>query len=420
MKNLLLIFCRVWAIATIALLLATWQLWLPSSTFPQVPVYFAEFSNLPPLVDKFCFAAMLTALTTLLFASQNSRMWQRSLIVFIVALVLSICLNQHRFQPWAYQFLLIATVLLTTKPPDAFRLLRWLAVSIYVYSAWSKCDFTFVHNLGQQFLSALTGLVGLKANAWPDWLRIMLVWIFPIAEILVAIGLAVPKFWNWGRKASVALHVALLLTLGPLGLNHQWGVLLWNLFFIAQNLLLFRPEESLSPETAAHPAAQSKPRLTYALVIGAIAWPLVEPWGFCDHWPAWSVYAPRVERTSVFIPRRAESSLPTYFSKYLEPAADNDQWLRVRLDRWSLEQLGVPLYPQNRFQIAVADALVQHLNGTSRYSSVYVVQHSTANRWTGERTSTSISGLAQLEAARQKFWLNSKSKSSLFPYEFKR
>ena len=53
----------------------------------------------------------------------------------------------------------------------------------------------------------------------------------------------------WG---AIVMHGALMLTLGPLGLGHEWGVFLWNVYFGVQAWLLFRgtpPEPNVDHRT---------------------------------------------------------------------------------------------------------------------------------------------------------------------------
>src|SRR5262249_28175077 len=149
------------------------------------------------------------------------------------------------------------------------------------------------------------------------------------------------------------------------GLNHHPGVLIWNVYFIAQDLLLFAPariwcgmrtargqspvgksadeivghatseKQSVSP-IAASVAPPSPPtplprgergdlepedaRVTQRISWGCVAiegvlvcvllLPLLEPWGMCDHWPAWGLYASRAERTIVLIEASSRERLP--------------------------------------------------------------------------------------------------------------
>lgn len=398
MEQRIQLFRRIWAASALALVAATWKLWTPQQEYPQVPAL-AELGKLPGIIDWIALGGMLLALLTVLAAPAKSIVWRQALGVFVVSMGLLMAIDQHRFQPWAYQFLIIALVLATAKPAAALALLRWLAIGIYVWSAWSKCDLTFTHNLGQQFLNAVLGWAGFEN--WPRLVRVVLASLFPVGELVVAVLLCVPRWWPKAVWASVALHALLLLVLGPLGLHHKPGVLLWNVYFIAQNLLLFRAVAPVEIREDEMPHDEPIAATALYVVVGALVWPVVETWNYCDHWPAWSVYAPRVERTSCFIHRTEQERLPESLRAFLEPATDDDNWLLVRLDNWSLATLQTPVYPQNRFQLAAASAVIRQY-GITRFR---VILYSTADRWTGDRTDVTLASLNELDSAVRDFVL---------------
>jgi hypothetical protein len=393
------LFRRVWAASALALIAVTWTLWTPQHVFPQVPVH-AQLGRLPDLIDWMALGGMVLGLVAVLLASR----WQQGLVLFVVAAALLMAIDQHRFQPWAYQFTIIAVVLATAKPPVAFRLLRWLTIGIYAWSAWSKCDITFTHNLGQQFLNAIFGWANFED--WPSLSRVILASSFPAAEFTIAVLLCFPRLWSKAVWASVVLHLLLLVVLGPFGLHHKPGVLLWNVYFIVQNLLIFRVSPGTAPlcgvfgakgDCPVQPSSRDKPlpEAVLYVVAAAIAWPLVEAWSYCDHWPAWSVYAPRVERTSFFVHRSEKGRLPPPIQPFLERATDEENWFLIRLDLWSLDSLDAPLYPQSRFQIGAAEGVARQFGLTQ----VRVVRHSSADRWTGRRQNTLFTGLQQIDSA---------------------
>lgn len=79
--------------------------------------------------------------------------------------------------------------------------------------------------------------------------------------------------------------------------------------------------------------------------------------GICDHWPAWEVYAPRSSR--VEMESKVSLGLMTQSTEQTtQPGAE--PWLDM--PQWSLSQLGVPIYPQGRFQLAVAMAVEEKFN----------------------------------------------------------
>jgi hypothetical protein len=406
------LFRRWWSGCTLLLVWATWQVWIDNPLFPQVPVH-ATLGKLPGWVDAALMLSMLLSLVGLLLIPARSQGWRSVAWIFFFTILGLACLNQMRFQVWAYQAMIVALVLATCTPRDAGKLLRWLTISIYAYSAWSKVDVTFLHSLGKQLAEVWLGWA--RFADWPPLAQSMLISLVPLGELAVAVLLAMPRTRKVGVIASLALHALLLLALGPWGLQHKPGVLLWNVFFMGQNVLLFWPAVSPvasdedQPSAAEELSAEPIPALALVVVVGAIVWPLTEPWGYCDHWPAWSVYAPRVERTSCFIAQSETHKLPTSLQEYLEPASDDETWLRLRLDRWSLDALSVPLYPQNRVQLAVAAAVIEQFD----VGQFQIVRFAPADRWTQTRKQSTLSSLAELTAARQPYVLGTQATRKL-------
>ena len=225
----------------------------------------------------------------------------------------------------------------------------------------------------------------------------------PLGELAIAVALSFNRSRRWGVWASVALHLLLIVALGPLGLKHKPGVLLWNLYFIAQNLILFQDAKATNGEAAASTKQPSTKNIAW-LVLVAMLWPVGEAWNYCDHWPAWSVYAPRVEQTALFIHQGEAARLPDSLQTFLKPVTGDPNWLQLRLDHWSLESLDVPLYPQNRFQVAAAEGLVRQFGLTQ----ARIVRYSSANRWTGRRRDAWSQGLGEIERITADYWLGTR------------
>ena len=290
--------------------------------------------------------------------------------------------------------------------------MRLVVVSVYFYSALSKFDYQFLHTLGQQFLSTLIGFVGATTDDWPALIRVCVTAAFPVGELLIALGLC----WTPTRRAAVVaavlLHVILLLILGPLGLRHKPGVLIWNLYFIVQAIVLFTIP---STEPRAAPV-KSRPRLLpRESVILCIVWaivllPIAEFWGRFDHWPAWGLYSPRNSRVSLYVHRVATDQLPDVLHTYLADAPPDQLWQKLQIDRWSLSELSVPIYPQDRFHVGVALAV------TKRYDldrSIRVVWQSTSARISGARETETWSGIGQLQLKAEQFRINALPRSNL-------
>jgi len=405
---------RSWAFFGLALFLATWRLWIPQYDFPQVPLLELGLA-LPGSTQWIALAVVVLTMAAILIlsfrASRRADPWLFG--GFVTAMAVLILTDQHRLQPWAYQWVIFAVVF-TTMPireenqRRGMALLRILALSIYVYSSLGKFDFQFLSTVGQQFLGVTVGFVGVSTDTWPWSTRLALAATFPLIELLLVVLLLAPKLRSLGVYAAVVMHSGLLLVLGPWGLAHQPGVLLWNLFFIVQAVLLFsgsaaRRVVDVDFEKTTHSTSTSRSWLATSTMLAVLLLPLLEPIGGFDHWPSWGLYSPRNSRAIVEIHRAGVSDLPEHMRRHLKQAHPDARWLTLDIDQWSLATLAVPIYPQDRFQLGVAASMATEydLDRTIRVRLLGM-----SNRFTGERQESILTGRQQILVARDKFRLN--------------
>lgn len=405
---------RTWlrrAVCLFALLLlgVTWKLWSPQTHYPQVPLI--ELFRATPAGLQW--GVLIGQVACLLMAfgvpDKHYQVWRPALIWFAGLTLFAALVDQHRFQPWAYQISIIAVVVAVCPASRAIVLLRALTVSIYFYSAVSKFDSVFLHTVGQQLVEALLEFVPLEAENLSPAMRWRLALLLPIGELLVALGLCLNRTRFVALIAAIAMHMMLLLAVGPWGLAHKPGVLVWNLFFIVLNLLLFSNRwptlltghEELAPMASA--PTRFGPRFATWLMIAVVTLPLLEPWGRFDHWLAWGLYAPKSSRAMTYVHRSARDRLPNSLERHLHEEDPDSPWLRLRIDDWSLAELDVPIYPQDRFQLGVAEAVGRRY-GLNRL--LRVVLMSPADRYTGERETTTLEGVQAIVAARDQYWFN--------------
>ncbi len=406
-SHLALWLARSWAVAGLLLFAATWRLWTPQTVYPQVPLVRAA-GLLPTWCQWVALGVLAVSLVGVLCCHRVS-VGRGFAIAFAVTVTLMVCVDQHRLQPWTYQLFLLAWILSTRSARRELGLSRLLLIGIYFYSAFSKFDYVFLHTLGQQFLSTLLDRVHLSPDAWRPAARICLAGVFPCGELLVAVGLLLPRTRRTAAVAGIVMHVAMLLILGPWGLDHHNAVLIWNLFFIMQNWILFLNLRLRAP-TGPGPSESAIEPMTigpWSRVVTWIVWvavllPLLEPWGWLDHWPAWQLYAPRNSRVLLYIDEADAARLPSALQPFLG-ATTFDSRRRLDIDRWSLDELSVPIYPQDRFQLGVALAVIKE----SRLDrSSQVLLQSVSSRTTGKRAEKSIIGMKDLEKAAGRYWFN--------------
>ena len=420
---------RLLAAGWLVLLSLTCPLWLPDTEFPQVPL-FRSLINAPAFVSWGLIVLQVMGLVSMAVA-RPVVVQKLACGISVVCCLTLVCLNQHRFQAWAWQFMLIGFILATARATTAIVLWRWLVIGIYAWSGLSKLDSEFGSQHGQFLLEGLLKSVHQAhlLQFWSPGFRHTIAAAFPILEFLIAAGLV----WRGTRRIAVygaaLMHLCLFLSLGPLGHNHQPGVLFWNLFFVAQNALVFRrnsverdvsrDHEDHALSRACHPAEsypdnksitsaaqpiQIGDLLAKCVVGAALLWPAFESWGYCDHWPAWALYAAKPERVTVFVHESELSKLPDKWKIYLPAQTVIDDWHPFRIDRWSLASAYAPIYPQDRFQIGVALGLAKACD----LKQLRIIVEGPAARWSGKRVVREYVGLDGVETLADSFRFNAR------------
>lgn len=438
---------RLWSLAFAVLLMTTsYRLWLPPnwSTFPQVPALsflvdagsWCDYLGLAALSAGLLWAMVIELRRVATFrrdieSSKSNWPW----MVIVASGLWLVCLSQHRLQAWFFQLLLYCLVSMLSDHRPQVAWLQRIVVSIYIYSAIGKLDVEFVHTVGQDFLQATASLLRFDLSGWNVADRIVAAFLLPTFEMLLAGGLVWRKSRRIAGVCTCCFHLGLAaLVWGPL--NHSWGVFLWNLQFAGQAILLFVLPEQVQrlfsydlfnyPQSSSARGTQSggespvssqiislaspaliqwRDRFLQALLIASIVMPLGERWAVWDHWPSWALYAPHSSRVRVTVATYAVDQLPEQLRDLL-PSSDDDSQVGVDvpLAKWSLKELGVPIYPQARFQLGVARYL------SSRLSSPIAIQaeiRESADRFTGKRQIRQLRGSDEIQQASRFFTLGS-------------
>ena len=113
------------------------------------------------------------------------------------------------------------------------RWVRWLTVSIYVYSGVSKCDVTFLDDIGRQFVARLvSALPGLDSDAWPLALRRAMAGSLAAKKRLAVTAGTMPT--HGGLFVGLLIGTVLLVGL----LNYVPALALGP---VVEHLMLFKP-----------------------------------------------------------------------------------------------------------------------------------------------------------------------------------
>src|SRR5688500_13927607 len=96
---------RIWPVFALALIAATWRLWTPQSVFPQAPLLRAALI-LPSAFDWIALVGMASGAVAAAALPLANRWSRGGGLLFSAGVLLAVVIDQHRLQPWAWQFLL--------------------------------------------------------------------------------------------------------------------------------------------------------------------------------------------------------------------------------------------------------------------------------------------------------------------------
>lgn len=407
----------VWTVAFGWMLCVTAPLWKHDVYFPQIPSH-SIASLLPSDTDHVFFILLLVSLVVLATVNLSGiryfrferlsrhRIWLiRSSAAMVIGMICLLVLqNQHRFLPWVAQGVLILGGLVLFSKRDFIRFTQMLCISIYLYSAISKFDNSFVNGIGSRLFELPAGWLGIDHSIM-GWLRNLLVLSFPTIELLIGIGLCFEKTRKISVLFGIVMHVSLLLMLGPFGLQNAASVLIWNLFFVVQLPILFHQknrEARVRPENKSFnttlPVAsfienvdrflpkQFGVRIIFLLVA---LFPMASRFNWIDHWSGWELYASSSSYCTLKVSadeiRKLPSPIPYFMTggEVSVISGDKDARLYVDVFGWSLRELRTPIYPQDRFQLAACVAILDKF----QFKTFELILYSEANWWTGIRSS---------------------------------
>lgn len=347
------------AVFEIILIVATLPLWWGATAFPQVPLVV----ELPPVIDQLATVCLMMACTVIvsLPVRDRSQFLTSARVTALVCSVMLVSSNQHRLQSWHWLMMLNLAWLIVLPRTDLLLAMRHTVAAVYVCSALSRISLTPEQGISGIIVRQLLELVGQSGWEMADASIAKLCHLMTLGEFLIGLLLVAPKTQRWGALGAILLHSSLLLALGPLGLNHHVGVLLWNLCFLCLVPILFPIRHAAENHDAAY-----APRRTVVL-LATWLFPLSGLLGVADNWPSWQLYSSRPETWILSVHEADRKLLPDTVQSFIAEPAPLSEWCVIKLDRWSLEHTRSPMYPEDRFQRAVIESLLAQVPESVRF-----------------------------------------------------
>jgi hypothetical protein len=374
------------------LMAATWKLWLIPGSFPLVPLLSLHLR--PQLIPAASIPLAAGCLLLTLNATPRSRLQKRIVLLTLLAAALPVLCSLQCLQAWHWLFML--TLLLTLLPLPTSNL-RAVIAALYVCSGLSR--FSLAPEVGPVGLIVRQLLLFAgRPDADPATVRLCC-HLACVAEILAGLALLFAgRLPQLAAAAAAVMHLSLLAALGPFGLGHHPAVLIWNL-----QLLLLSPLLALTAPRWTFNVRGISAALRCSLP-AALHWlfALSGLFGLADNWPSWQLYSSRPESWQLWIRRDHAHRLPDSLQPWLSPAVVNG-WQPLSLDRLSLAATSSPLVPEDRFQAAIIEAILQDIPNDTDFH-IRITEPDPLRWW--QRSERQISTRQQLRQEQTGFLLN--------------
>jgi methylamine utilization protein MauE len=325
------------------------KLWVSTRFYPLVPV-FHWLPRVPYPLDYICYAALLLLLGAIAFAAKP-RIY---ILAFVTFMGLYALLDQTRWQPWAWQYwlTLIAFGCYSGKPDDligqrdTLNICRLIMGCTYFYSGFQKLNADFVSYGMPWVLGTLRfHIPGVHYIGY----------VVPFIEVSIGLCLLTRRFRKIGIINGIIMHIFILYSFGPLGLNWNSVVWPWNVVMIALILLLFRNTDATFGEIL------WRNHFAYQKIV-LILLGVLPSLSFIGYWPSdlsLCLYTANLTQAQVVVSENAKRQLPAPVQPYVKLI---DGHLILRTQDWSFGEMNVPPYADTESFISIGKQVCRWTN----------------------------------------------------------
>ena len=197
------------------------------------------------------------------------------------------------------------------------------------------------------------------APARVQWFIRHLALVAPVFECGTGVGLLTRRFRGPAVSCAIAIHVFILITIGPLGQRFNIVVWPWNLAMIVFLLILFvRRAGDPAPRDiiwGSHFVFQKVVLVLFGLL------PVLSFFNLWDHYLSSALYSGNRTSGIVYLSDDVFDRLPDTIEDYVYEDEPNRNQLNI--NDWSLGELNVPSYPEVRIYKNVARKICDYASG---------------------------------------------------------
>jgi uncharacterized membrane protein YphA (DoxX/SURF4 family) len=310
-------------------------LWLfGERLYPQIPV--VQGIAAPSFALN---AALVLVLLVSFVASAlpKTPAWFRAVPVGVIAIL--VALDLSRLQPWVFMYAIILLAAAFASRTDGrnasiLMTLRFMIAAQYLWSGLQKANYSFVEQVWPTFADPLFRALHLPLSAGHAAGLVV-----PLLEIAVGCCLFVPRTRRVGVIAACITHATILASLLASGEN--LAVWPWNVAMPLFDFVLFWNATTI-PWTVSS-IRRFPQSIAFGVLVGIL--PALSFLGYWDSYASWALYSGNTAQAVVVIDPSALNTLPDVLRRN---TWQESRPMFVDLNRWSYDELQVPIYPETR------------------------------------------------------------------------
>lgn len=329
----------------------TFPLWHHDRLFPMIPFH-PGLSSLGAGVHYFLLGILLLTIIANIIRKKSALVIALSSIMFMLVL-----LDQMRLQPWVYIYFLIFIPFIwyfrvkdkkdKSSSMQVLNYIRILLIGTYTWSGLHKFSTEFIENV---YPSMMMGLFKVPQDSMLIEMK-ELGYGMAMVELLIGLGLIFPSTRKWSVLLAIIQHLLIIAWVSPIGGNTNYAILPWN---VAMIILIVFSAYITKESTQLWPAGQNSLKWSTAALIFFV-W-ILPALNIKDKWDAYlsfNLYTERISHMFVALRQQAIDELDPQHLDYLAFENLIDEGKVIDIERWSFEEMNVPVYPSPRVHCAI-------------------------------------------------------------------
>jgi hypothetical protein len=273
--------------------------------------------------------------------------------------------DQTRWQPWFYQSLFMFAALACGAAPDNAELneaslnaCRLIIACTYFWSGLQKLNWNFAHDAFPWLMAPLLKHLPESCHQFIGGSA----WAAAITECAIGLGLLVWPLRPLAVIGALGMHLLILYCMGPLGRGWNTVVWPWNVAMVVFVVILFSRTRQLMPWHILWPRRFLFARLVL-LLFGIL--PLLNFFDCWDSYLSAALYSGNTPEARIFISEDVLDRLPNDVKYHVwlggntPDDMDPECPYEVDIGGWSMAELNVPSYPEERIYRGLARRLAQ-------------------------------------------------------------